>query len=116
MFDKKGQITFDAAKHSEDAVMEVALEAGAEDVSEEDGSVTVLTEPGDFMDVLQAFEAAGFEVEESEVTMIPQNYIDVDVDAAKKIFRLVDALEENEDVQKVHINADFPDEALEELE
>ncbi len=116
MFDKKGLLTFEQAKHSEDDVLEIGLDAGAEDVTSEDGTVSVTTEPSDFITVQQAFTDAGFEIQEAEVTMIPQNLVEVDVDTAKKIIKLIDAIDENEDVQKVHLNADFPDEALAEFE
>lgn len=116
MFDKKGQLTFEEANLSEDDAMEIGLEAGAEDIMTEDGIVTVTTEPGDYMAVHQAFVDAGKEATESEVTMVPQNLIEVDTPTAKKIIQLIDVLEENDDVSKVHINADFSDEVLAELE
>ncbi|MGE4293528.1 MAG: YebC/PmpR family DNA-binding transcriptional regulator [Desulfovibrio sp.] len=113
MFDKKGVIVFDGEKHTEDDVMEIGLEAGAEDVLNEDGTLTVHTAPSDFMAVQKAFEDAGYEFESAEVTMVPQNLIEVDVETARKVIRLMDALEDNEDVQNIHVTADFPDEALE---
>ncbi|MBU1248569.1 MAG: YebC/PmpR family DNA-binding transcriptional regulator [Proteobacteria bacterium] len=116
MFDKKGQITFEESKYSEDAIMEIGLEVGAEDIATEDGIITVTTDPSDYMAVHQAFADAGMEATESEVTYVAQNLIEVDLDAAKKIFKLVDTLEENDDVSRVHMNADFSDEVLAGLE
>ena len=115
MFDKKGVLSFDGEKYTEDQLLEIGLEAGAEDVLNEDGSLTVHTAPSDFMAVQKAFEDAGIEAESAEVTMVPKNLVDVDVDTARKVLKLMDALEDNEDVQNLHVNADFPDEALEEL-
>jgi YebC/PmpR family DNA-binding regulatory protein len=113
MFDKKGVLVFNGEKYTEDDVMEIGLEAGAEDVLDEDGTLTVHTAPSDFMAVQKAFEDAGYEFESAEVTWVPQNLIEVDVDTARKVIRLMDALEDNEDVQNIHVTADFPDEALE---
>ena len=115
MFDRKGELQFSAEAVSEDRAMEIGIEAGAEDVLSEDGTVTVRTAPGDLMAVRQAFVDAGLEPDEAELIMVPQNYIDVDADTARKILKLIDALEDNEDVQKVFFNAEFPDEVLEDM-
>ena len=116
MFDKKGVITFSKEKYSEEQVMEAGLEAGAEDILDEDDVWAVHCEPAVYMAVQQAFDDAGMEYESSELSMVPQNYVEVDADTARKIFRLVDAIDENDDVQQVHVNADFPDEVLAEME
>ncbi len=116
MFDKKGQITFEKNILSEEEAMEIGLDAGAEDIEAEDELVTISTAPSDYMAVHQAFADLGKEATESEVTYVPQNTVEVDADTAKKILKLVDALEDNDDVSRVHINADFPDEILAELE
>jgi YebC/PmpR family DNA-binding regulatory protein len=115
MFDKKGVITFSKEKCSEDEVMEVGLEAGAEDILDEDDLWVVHTAPADYMAVQQAFDDAGMEYESSELSMIPQNYVEVDADTARKVLKLVDAIDDNDDVQQVHMNADFPDEVLAEM-
>ena len=115
MFDSKGMITFDASKYSEDQVMEVGIEAGAEDVSEEDGSIEVITAMGDFETVRQAFETAGFEMLSAELTMLPQNTVEVDADNGRKLIKLLDALEDNDDVQNVYANFDLPEEVMAEL-
>ena len=116
MFDKKGVITFDKANHTEDALMEVGLEAGAEDIVDEGDFFEVHCQPGDFDALRQAFEDAGLTPESAELSMLPQNTITVDADAGRKLLRLVDALEDNEDVQQVHSNFDLPEELLAEME
>ena len=114
MFNKKGVIVFNKEKYSEDDLMEVGLDAGAEDIVDDDESFTVLTEPGDFMTVQQAFTDAKMEFESAEMSQVPENLVPVDVATGKKVMNLFEALEDNDDVQKVYINADFPDELFEE--
>ncbi len=100
-----GQLIF-APGTSEDRVMEVALEAGAEDViSDDDGAIEVLTAPGDFEAVKNALEAAGLKPEVAEVTMRPENTIELSGDDAAKMQKLLDALEDLDDVQDVFHNA-----------
>ncbi len=114
MFNKKGVIVFNKDKYTEDDLMEVGLEAGAEDIIDDGDSFTVQTEPGDFMAVQQAFTDAEMEFESAEVSQVPENLVPVDVSNGKKVMALFDALEDNDDVQKVYLNADFPDELFEE--
>ena len=112
-FEKKGVITF-APGVGEDKVMEAALEAGAEDiVSDEDGSIEVLTEPGEFEAVRDSFRKAGLEFEEAEVTERANNLIEVDVDTGKQVLNFLDVLEDLDDTQNVWSNADIPAEAYE---
>ena len=112
LFDKKGQIAF-APGLEEDTVMEVAVESGAEDVeSEDDGSISVLTAPEDFLTVKDALVEAGMEPEHAEVAMVPQTYSELDADAAEKIIRLIDMLEDLDDVQNVYTNVEIPDDVL----
>ena len=100
----------------EDAIMEAALEAGAEDVAgNEDGSIEVTTAFEDFIAVKDAMTAAGFAPEEAEVMEKPANLIDVALEDAEKIMRLIESLEDLDDVQNVHTNADFSDEVMEQL-
>lgn len=115
MFDKKGVIIFSAEGNSEDELMEIGLEAGAEDILSEDDSFEIRTAPEDFNDVQQAFDDAGKEYENAEISLIPQTTVDLDLDTARKVMRLIDGLEENEDVQNVSTNADFPDELMDEM-
>lgn len=110
LFDKKGQISF-APGADEEKIMEVAVEAGAEDVvTAEDGSIEVLTLPEDYHTVREALAAAGLEADSSEVAMIPQAYSELDMETGEKVLRLLDSLEDLDDVQNVFTNADFPEE------
>lgn len=109
LFDKKGQINF-APGADEESIMEIAVEAGAEDVdTAEDGSIEVLTLPEDFQAVKDALVAGGLEPDSAEVAMIPQSYSDLDEDTSDKVLRLLDVLEDLDDVQNVYTNANFPD-------
>ena len=115
LFKEQGVLTF-APGTDEDAVMEAALEAGAEDVvSNEDGSIDVLTTPGEFMVVKEAMAAQGLKPEQAELTMRPENTITLSESDAEKMLRLEDTLENLEDVQEVYSNADIPDEVLEKM-
>jgi YebC/PmpR family DNA-binding regulatory protein len=112
-FEKKGVITF-APGTGEDRVMEAALEAGAEDiVTDEDGSIEVLTEPEEFEAVRDSFRKAGLEFEEAEVTQRANNLIEVDVETGKQVLNFLDVLEDLDDTQNVWSNADIPAEAYE---
>ncbi|WP_259164454.1 YebC/PmpR family DNA-binding transcriptional regulator [Comamonas sp. BIGb0152] len=104
-FRNVGQLVF-APGADEDKIMEVALEAGAEDViTDEEGAVEVLTSPSEFEAVRNALEAAGFKPEVAEVTMRPENTVDLDEEGAAKMQKLLDALEDLDDVQDVYHNA-----------
>ncbi|WJW74963.1 YebC/PmpR family DNA-binding transcriptional regulator [Thiohalobacter sp. IOR34] len=112
LFKKTGILSF-APGVDEDAVMEAALEAGAEDViTNDDGSIDVLTTPEDFAEVKAAIEAAGLEPDNAEVTMRAETLTPLDVETAEKVMRLIDRLEDLDDVQEVYTNADIPDEVL----
>jgi YebC/PmpR family DNA-binding regulatory protein len=105
LFTHCGQMVF-APGTDENALMEVALDAGAEDiVSNEDGSIEVITAPNDFVAVKQRLEAAGFKPEMAEVTMKPQNEVSLSGDDAAKMRKLLDALEDIDDVQEVYTTA-----------
>ena len=110
-FDKLGVLAYpDDA--DEDILMEAALEAGADDVVvSEDGSIEVVTTEDSFVDVKEAMVAAGHEPAASEVTMRAQNEIELDAEQGQKLLKLVDALEDIDDVQNVYTNADIPPEA-----
>ena len=115
LFTKTGTLTF-APGSDEDRIMEVALDAGAEDVqSSEDGSIEVTTTPEEFMNVKDAMTAAGLEPEMAEITMTPSTTVDLDLESAEKVMRLVDTLEDLDDVQNVYTNADFSDEVMAKL-
>lgn len=112
LFSKKGQITFEPGT-DEEKIMEAALEAGAEDVlTNEDESIDVVTAPEDFAAVKDALEAAGLEPVNAEVTMIPSTTVALDQETGEKVMKLIDMLEELDDVQNVYSNADFPEEIL----
>ena len=109
MFQRKGTIEFDAEKVSEDEVMEVALEAGADDIVNEDGVITVTTTPDTFAAVADALNEKGFESLSADVGMVPDAYTPVDKDTAVKVQKLIDKLEDNDDVQNVYHTAEFPE-------
>jgi YebC/PmpR family DNA-binding regulatory protein len=115
LFSKQGVINY-APGVDEDAVMEAALEAGAEDViTNDDGSVDVLTSPEEFETVKQAMAAAGYKPDEAEVTYNASTNAELDESDAEKLLRMVDMLEDLDDVQNVYTNADIADEILEKL-
>jgi len=109
LFKRKGIVTFDGEKYSEDEIMEAALDGGAEDVSSCDGMIEVTCAPEDFEAVVNALNAKSFESTGAEINMIPEAEVALDKDAAGKIMKLIDKLEENEDVQHVYHNAGLPD-------
>ncbi len=109
MFNRKGLIAFEAEKIDFEALFEAALEAGAEDVIEEGSIIEVMTEPGEFADVLEALQKAGFEQLSAEVLMIPENTVTLEDEKVAKVLRLIDRLEDNDDVQSVASNLDIPE-------
>lgn len=109
MFNRKGVIEYDAEVVSEDEVMDVALEAGADDIVTEDGIITVTTDPANFESVLEVLQGKGYESVSAEVAMVPDMYSAVDNETATKLQKLIDRLEEDDDVQNVYTNADFPE-------
>ncbi len=115
LFTKTGVLSYPAGS-DEDAIMEAALEAGAEDVvGSDDGSCEVLTSADDFLNVKQAMVAAGFKPEDAEVTMRASTSNPLDVDQAGSMIKLLDMLEDLDDVQNVYSNADIADDILEQL-
>lgn len=112
MFDKKGYIVIEKSAVEEEVLMETALEAGAEDVREDDSNFEVITAPEDFEAVKTAIDEAGIPCIDSEVTMLPQTTTDLVGKEAEQMIRLMDALEDCDDVQKVYTNADIPEEMV----
>jgi len=110
MFDKKGLITVSKEDSDEDTLMELALEAGAEDIKEETDSFDIITEPSDFDAVKEAIDAAEIKYELAEITMIPQNLTKVEGKEAEQMVRFMETLDDSDDVQKFYCNADIPDE------
>lgn len=109
LFKRKGVLSYDSEKYTEDQIMEAALEAGADDVVNEEGSITVLTDPNSFEDVLNAMDGKKFETLGAEISMVPDTWVAIEKDAAEKVQRLIDKLEENEDVQNVYHNIELPE-------
>ncbi|MEW5930419.1 MAG: YebC/PmpR family DNA-binding transcriptional regulator [Gemmatimonadota bacterium] len=112
MFDRRGQIAIDGERYDEEQVMEAALEAGALDVESGDGGYTVLTEVADFTAVQDALRAKGIEWEDAELAMVPKTEVRVEGGDAAQLVKLIDLLEELDDVQKVYTNADIDEESL----
>lgn len=114
MFDRKGQIIFDESNDFE-VIFEAALEAGAEDVKEADGYIEVVTDPAEFETVRNTLEDQGLKFQSAEVTMIPQNMTAIEGNQAESLMKMIDVLEDNDDVQNVHANFDLSDEEMEKL-
>ncbi len=112
MFDKKGYIVVERAAIDEDSLMETALEAGAEDVREDDSNFEVITAPEDFEAVKAAIDEKKIPYLDAEVTMLPQTATSLQGKEADQMIRLMDMLDDCEDVQKVYTNADIPDELV----
>lgn len=113
VFSPKGVISVSAAKVSEDQIVEVALETGAEDYRRDGDSWEITCEPASFEKVKQALAAAGIEIESSELSKIPSNTINLDAETGRRVLALLEALEEHDDVQNVYSNFDIPEELME---
>jgi YebC/PmpR family DNA-binding regulatory protein len=114
MFEKKGYILIEKAKVEEDTLMSVALDAGAEDMKNDprEDNYEVITAPEAMIKIKDSIEAGGIPVSFSEITMLPKNYAMLDEKHAEQMIRLIEALEENDDVQNVYTNFDAPDEVM----
>ncbi len=112
MFDRKGLLILEKEGIDEEQLMEVAMDAGAEDIADEGEHFEVICPPDSFSDVTDAFEKAEFKCVSAQVTRIPQNTVDLDAAAAQKVLRLVDALDDHDDVQKVSANFNISDEVM----
>lgn len=117
LFEKKGFFTFNINDVDEDTLTEVSIEAGAEDIkkNDEDGVFEVYAAPEDFATVKAAFDQKGLKYSVAEVSMIPKNTVRVEGDTARKVIRLVEELEELDDVQEVYANFDMPSEEMEKV-
>jgi YebC/PmpR family DNA-binding regulatory protein len=109
LFKRLGIITLDGEKYTEDAVMEAALDGGAEDVSDLDGIIEVTSAPEDFEAVLNVLQTKNFETMSAEISMVAESEVSLDNEAIAKILRLVEKLEDNEDVQNVYTNINIPE-------
>jgi YebC/PmpR family DNA-binding regulatory protein len=109
LFKRQGIITFDGEKYTEDQIMEVALDGGAEDVALSDGIIEVTTAPEDFESVMNVLNDKGFETLSAEISMVPEAEVALETDATAKALRLIERLEENDDVQNVYSNIEIPE-------
>ena len=112
MFDKKGLITVNKKDATEETLMEVALEAGAEDIKDEDDCFDIIMDPADFDTVKEAIDAANIKFEAAEITMIPQILTELKGSEAEQMIKFMDVLDDLDDVQKFYSNADISDETL----
>lgn len=113
MFSKKGTVIFSKEKVSEDELMEIALDAGAEDVKDQEDQFEVTTSLEDFLTVKAAFDSKGLSYELAEISMVPQTTVAIEEEKlAQQLLRLMDALEDCDDVQNAYANFDIPDEIL----
>jgi len=116
MFDRKGLFVFDAAGIDEEKLMEIALEAGADDVKQVGDKFEITCDPDMYSQVDEALQAADLVPEAKEITRIPQNTVELEADDARKILKLVEALDDHDDVQNVSANFDISDEVMAEIE
>jgi YebC/PmpR family DNA-binding regulatory protein len=115
IFEKKGLFVFERNNVEEEKLLDLALEAGAEDIKESDTQFEVLTDPADFESIKKAFDNEGLSYSFAEISMIPQNTVKLDGRDAERVLSLMEALEENDDVSHVYANFDIPDEVMEAL-
>ncbi|MDY7035807.1 MAG: YebC/PmpR family DNA-binding transcriptional regulator [Thermodesulfobacteriota bacterium] len=113
LFEKKGLIVIEKKEVEEEKLLDVALEAGAEDVKEGDTEFEVLMDPADFESVKRAFDEAGLSYTFAELSMVPQNTVKLEGKKAQQMLSLMEALEDNEDINQVYANFDIPDEVME---
>jgi YebC/PmpR family DNA-binding regulatory protein len=113
MFDKKGYIVVDKAAKSEDELFEIAIEAGADDMQDEGDVFEIYTTPDAFESVTDALKAAGIEPQAAEISMIPQNHVRLEGGDAKSMLKLYEAIDDNDDVQKVYANFDIDESEME---
>jgi len=114
IFERKGQIILKGENFNEDEVMEAAIEAGAQDVEFDDGTAIVYTDKEELFDVAHVLEEAGFKLENSTLTRIPSNTVAIEGKTAETMMKMMDILEDHDDVQNVYFNADMPEEVMQE--
>lgn len=108
-FKKQGIIVLDGSKYTEEGILELCLENGAEDVKTDSESIEIVCAPDDFEALVNALEKAGIEMESSEIALVSDTTMSLDADGTRKVLRLIDNLEDNDDVQTVSSNLDIPD-------
>jgi YebC/PmpR family DNA-binding regulatory protein len=116
LFSRKGVVIVPKGSLTEDDVLAAVLDAGAEEVNDLGEAFEVVSAAGDVVAVRTALQAAGIDYESAETSFLPSMQVEVDEDTARKVFRLIDVLEDNDDVQNVYVNADVPDEILERID
>ncbi|MDQ7819358.1 MAG: YebC/PmpR family DNA-binding transcriptional regulator [Armatimonadota bacterium] len=115
MFDRRGLITVERSRASEDDLLLAALEAGADDVRTSGDVYEVITAPERFFAVKQALEAAGIPLQSADITLVPKSTVRVEGEDARRVLRLIEALEDHDDVQRAYANFDIPDEILQQV-
>ena len=115
IFEKRGLVVFEKNSVEEEKLLDLALEAGAEDIKESETQFEVLTDPADFESIKKAFDDEGLSYSLAEISMIPQNTVKVEGRDAERVLSLLEALEENDDISHVYANFDIPDEVMEAL-
>ena len=116
VFDRKGVVIVPKGEKSEDEILEIVLEAGAEEVNDNGDTWEIISEAGDFVAVRTALQEAGVDYDSAEASWVPNLQVPLDIEGAKKMIRVVEALEDSDDVQDVFANGDVPDEVLAELD
>jgi YebC/PmpR family DNA-binding regulatory protein len=116
MFDRKGLVSVPIEQSDEETLMELAMEVGADDVRRAGESFEITCDPDRFSNLSEAIEKAGLNPEANELTQIPKDTVDLDVETARTVLKLMDMLDDHDDVQKVAANFNIPDEALAEIE
>lgn len=115
MFDRRSQFTVSASDTDEETLFEVALEAGADDVESMEDGFQVSGPPDTFQTIADALEAASIETHSAEITRVPQNTVELDVKGGRRVIKLLDVLEENDDIQNVTANFSIPDDIMQEV-
>jgi YebC/PmpR family DNA-binding regulatory protein len=115
IFEKRGLVVFEKNSVEEEKLLDLALEAGAEDIKESETQFEVLTDPADFESIKKAFDDEGLSYSLAEISMIPQNTVKLEGGDAERVLSLLEALEENDDISHVYANFDIPDEVMEAL-
>ncbi len=116
MFDNKGVLSFEKEVYSEEEILEAGLEAGVEDIVDDGQVWQVMCAPENFIPVKKAYDEAEIQYVEAQVTMVPKNTVDVDLDTGRRLLKLYEALDDHDDVQNVYSNFELPEELLKELE
>jgi YebC/PmpR family DNA-binding regulatory protein len=112
LFEKKGHIAVDASKIEEDRLMGIALDAGADDLQQDEGSFLITTAPRDFEKVREALVKSGIQLASAEITMLPKSTVKLDGKPAEQMVKLMEELEDHDDIQHVYANFDIPEEVL----